>query len=256
MDVHVVVVAYGQEKLTQLCMASIGLTLQARRNPNLNWCVWSVDNGSEIPLQLDPVVGLWPAGIELHTDRIAENAYLFGALNSAVDRAIATSLDPCAVIISDNDIIWTPGALESLVENLQTFDTVSPQYQFDGCKDFQDEILSYPRPLENTVALHQAWAAARAGTAVLSPAFYSSCFAVSSQTWNQVGGFDTRFKLIYNDCDWERRALALGKRLAVLGSVPVFHRTATTRELNPDRSEIYQEDHRYFLSKWPSARIS
>jgi GT2 family glycosyltransferase len=87
--------------------------------------------------------------------------------------------------------------------------------------------------------------------------FFSSCsnrnylavtgaaMMTSSETFKQVGGFDERFAVNYNDIDYCLKVHSLGQRVVFAANAILYHFESITRERIVAENEI-----QLFLDKW------
>lgn len=81
------------------------------------------------------------------------------------------------------------------------------------------------------------------------------CFAVRRIDFEEIGGFDERFRLYYSDTDLQWRLLShrTGSRLEKVPDLPLVHEGHVTTRTNPRRRTLHAQDRRVFLQKWSSA---
>jgi GT2 family glycosyltransferase len=127
----------------------------------------------------------------------------------------ATSGD--IIILSNNDIEFTPGWLEAILAPLdQGYDISSVRMSDSDGMTTEDKITEGDR--------------------------FGSLWAMKRRVYETIGGFDENFdKGTFEDLDFHKRAEAAGFRIAKNHSVVVKHvGRATMDKLYPDRRDFYE----------------
>ena len=68
-----------------------------------------------------------------------------------------------------------------------------------------------------------------------------------------IGGFDEDYRFFFEDADLSLRVRKLGRRLAIVPGVKIFHYgSATIGSVSSKQAEWFRTGHRIFLRKWYS----
>ena len=70
----------------------------------------------------------------------------------------------------------------------------------------------------------------------------AACFLVRRSVWEELGGFDERLELFFNDADLCTRMAAAGQRIRYLASVGVVHHTGSSTAQLPDFASHWHRD--------------
>ena len=136
--------------------------------------------------------------------------------NRGVDAALAAGCDP--VMVLNNDTVVTPEAIERLVAVLHArpeLGAVSPVMRTGEAIWF-----SGSRELSSGVVIQTTTGA----TGVVEvPALIGVCIVARRAVWTDVGGFDERYFLIWEDIEWSRRARRGGWVLGVVAASTIHH---------------------------------
>ena len=113
------------------------------------------------------------------------------------------------------------------------------------------EGRSFRRAARKALALEEA---VRNGAAAPAEALSGAVMAATRETFLRVGPLDERYRLYYEENDWQRRLLALGGRLLVSGEAHVVHRWAQSSRREPRSEEWFRaSERRYFESHFGEA---
>lgn len=75
----------------------------------------------------------------------------------------------------------------------------------------------------------------------------AACWLLRREAWRDVGPFDERLELFFNDVDWCRRLARAGRRLAYLPEARILHHEGASTALRPDFVERWHVDRlRYY----------
>lgn len=81
----------------------------------------------------------------------------------------------------------------------------------------------------------------------------ASCLLVPRDVAEATGGFDDDFRFFFEDADFSLMVRAMGRRLAVVPGVRIFHYgSATIGRDSARKAEFFRHGHRLFLRKWRS----
>lgn len=129
------------------------------------------------------------------------------------------------LILSNNDIIYTPGWLEAIIKPLNEGYDISSVVMSDRTWETRDEITEGD--------------------------FFGSLWAMKREVYDKIGGFDERFtKGCFEDKDYHIRARKAGFKIGKNHAVVVEHYgRATMRTIYPNE-EDFNESARIFEDKW------
>lgn len=213
----VVVLSYKGADDTMACVHSL-----ISGSPSVDVLV--VDNGSEDGV-LDRVAVEWP---QVHTLQTGINLGFCGGMNAGLRWALERGARTVTVLNNDTSI--PVGAMERLVARALEGSVVSPEVRYADHPDvvWFDGGLVDP---ETTLPRHRQGAELlRAPDAELSttPILAGCCVTATSSVWNEVGLFDERFFLMFEDAEWSVRAGRGGVRLIVDHSVTIYHKVSAS----------------------------
>ncbi len=179
-----------------------------------------VDNGS-FDGTLGEVTDRWEG---VHTLQLPQNLGFSGGMNAGIRHAIDV-LSATQVTILNNDTVVPKGAMRSLAHlAAEHRRAVSPVVKYLDEPDrvwfaggSLDRAHAYPHHTA-VVDLERCEAGLRS-TALLA----GCCVTARSQIWDEVGLFDDRFFLNFEDSEWSLRARAAGIDLVVACDVEIFH---------------------------------
>lgn len=230
--VSALIVNYNTTSLTRQCVAS----LRAQRLPSRSGVegleIIVIDNASK-PAEREALAGL-DATVLFNE----ENCGYGAAINQAAARAGGEFL-----LFSNPDTNYFPGSLGRLVEglcDLTRCGAVGPRIWWDRERRFllpPSDPVTLVSHVWNTIAavrprwqrhrerrwLRRALRYWRTEEALQQKMLSGACILTSKKVLLEVGGFDERFHLYYEDADWCRRVRAKGFRLFCLPGADVAH---------------------------------
>lgn len=213
----VVVLSYKGADDTMSCVESL-----VTGSPSVDVLV--VDNGSEDGL-LERVSGEWP---NVHTLQTGANLGFSGGMNAGLRWALANGARTVTVL--NNDTLIPAGAMERLVAQALTGGAVSPEVRYaDRPADvwfgggLVDSDTTLPRHLHGAELVRPEGEYLTA-TSILA----GCCITANSQVWKEVGLFDERFFLMFEDSEWSVRASRRGVPLLVDHSVTIQHKVSAS----------------------------
>lgn len=129
------------------------------------------------------------------------------------------------LILSNNDIVYTPGWLEGILKPLKQGYDISSVVCSDQSWETRDEITEDDR--------------------------FGSLWAMKREVYDTIGGFDESFnKGTFEDLDFHKRATAAGFKIAKNHGCLVEHTgRATMDKVFPDRQD-FTEGQQHFISKY------
>lgn len=143
-------------------------------------------------------------------------------------------------LIANNDIIFHPECINSLVENIE-----DPRYSLVSSLDVakECETPSSIFVLPNEMKPYE----------VDEPDF--SCFMINRDTWNKIGAFDEKFYPAYfEDNDYHYRIRLAGTRGVKTSTALHYHYGSRTIKDNPDMESVsnamYLQNQDYYVMKW------
>lgn len=181
--------------------------------------VWLIDNGSEIPLAIEP--SQWPFPVHIH--RLDPNIGIAG-YNEGFKKA-----ESKFVVIVDSDVTLRPDTLEIFAKAFQN----SPDLIFAGAK-ILDATTKKPM-FDNPI--HGAKVLPGGGNYMVQ--FNGSCFGANRDAFLELGGFDQRLFLYVNEWDLTLRAFSKFRpeQIRYFAEAVAFHKTSPST----DRSRLYQQ---------------
>jgi len=146
-----------------------------------------------------------------------------GGNNLGLQRALD---DGCTVVAVLNNDTYLEGAVFSSLAEIVTADrdvVVTPVIRYAATDDvwFQGGVLDagYPRHIQPDEL--EQWPVTDGSREV--DVLTGCCIVASADTWREVGLFDDRLFLFFEDSDWSMRARATGRRLVVRTDVEIRH---------------------------------
>ena len=229
-SVSVVIPVYNQAQLTRACGASLAQNSRVARE------LIVVDNASsdDTPQVLDELgTKLRGQGWDFSVLRNTENQGFGRACNQGIRVARGEF-----VAVLNNDTWLMPGWDEALAHRARELraDMVGPYY---------DERPFDPRA---TPARAARFAARNQGKA--RRAWVSILMFFPRSTLNDLGLFDERFFVTYEDADLRERMERAGMRYYQVGDCFIWHRSKGTRDHADLPSDYEKEGLRLFMDKW------
>jgi GT2 family glycosyltransferase len=177
-----------------------------------------VDNGSFDGV-LEEVAALWPQVATLQT---GANLGCAGGMNRGIQWALER--DAKFVTVLNNDTVIPVGVVARTQDLARQRLAVSPEvfYRDEPSKVWFGEAVLDPELLIPEHTPQRYLAPTSAG---LRPTeLLAGCFiTASASVWRDVGLFDERFFLNFEDSEWSLRARARGVRLVVDSTVSILH---------------------------------
>ena len=232
----IVVLHYDRIPLTAECCK----TLVAQQEPAR---VLVVDNGSPSHGEAELRAAL-PAGVEVL--RLPRNRGFGGGMNAGMRKVLA---DPAtdSVLFLNNDTRCPP----ELVGAMRAVLAADPAVGIVGC-DMEGagggesspagyrlgKVFGYPRPCRPGEAPDYVQA---------------SCILLPRDVLEAIGGFDEDYRFFFEDADLSLRVRKLGRTLAIVPGVRIFHYGSATIGANDGRKAAwFRTGYRIFLRKWYS----
>lgn len=203
------------------CLRSLSECAQA--SPQLQIAPIVVDNGSTN----DSVAQIRAAFPDVTLLETGENLGFTGGNNVGIAHALQGEYD--YIFLLNNDTTLEPQALNVLVEAAQ----MHPEYAL-----FSPVIHYFDAPeavwfggaklhLQHGTAFHDFNANPPREAPVEELAYASGCaMLLSTDVMRQIGGFDDRFYLLWEDVDLSLRVRALGRPLALVPAARIFHKVS------------------------------
>ena len=202
-----------------------------------------VDNGSPSHGEAELRAAL-PAGVEVL--RLPKNRGFGGGMNAGMRQVLE---DPAtdSVLFLNNDTRCPP----ELVGAMRAVLAADPAVGLVGC-DMEGagggesapagyrlgRVFGYPRPCRPGEAPDYVQA---------------SCILLPRDVLEAIGGFDEDYRFFFEDADLSLRVRKLGRSLAIVPGVRIFHYgSATIGANNLAAAEWFRTGHRIFLRKWHS----
>ena len=216
----VVVLTWNGREDTLRCVASL-------RDGAAGHDVLVVDNGSHDGA-LDAVSAAWPGVGTLQT---GENLGFAGGMNRGVAWGLRHGYD--VVTVLNNDTVVEPGALDRLVARATgTRTALSPRIVRDGDAGalwFAGGVLDAADGLPRHLTAAEVAASGPApGPVVPTDLLTGCCIVADAAVWRDVGPFDERYFLNFEDSDWSLRAVRRGVGLLVDHDAVVRHRVSAS----------------------------
>ena len=213
----VVVLHYRGLADTERCVESL-----VKGSPDAQVLV--VDNGSEDGA-LDHLVRRWPA---LATLQNGENLGFAGGMNTGLRWALERSYS--SITILNNDTVVPPGTVSMLSARAQRGIAVSPEVRYaDGTDQvwFGGGVVDRATCLARHLTPAEQAAPDEDGLRA-TETLAGCCVTAAPHVWRQVGLFDERYFLNFEDSDWSLRAAGAGVPLAVDTTLHIYHRVSAS----------------------------
>lgn len=177
-----------------------------------------VDNGSFDGV-LDEVARRWP---EVATLQTGVNLGFAGGMNRGIEWALDRGAS--AVTVLNNDTLVPPGVIRRSVELARGRRAVSPEVRY---RDRQDEIWFGGGELHRRLAFPHHTPSSRLAPPVdgvrATELLAGCCLTATAEVWREVGLFDERFFLNFEDSEWSLRAVGAGVELVVDTRSQILH---------------------------------
>lgn len=208
---HVVVILNWHGRVDTLeCVESL-----LHGSPEVSLLV--VDNGS-----FDGTIELMATRDRVRTLQLPQNLGFSGGMNRGLRHALDEGAE--TVTILNNDTLIPPGAMSTLCGLAGEGSAVSPTIMYrdeperawfaGGVLDMPDGYPRHAAPAELPLCVD--------GVRV-AEVLAGCCITASAQTWREVGLFDERFFLNFEDSEWSLRARGVGVQLLVACDVRILH---------------------------------
>jgi len=226
MDISIVIPVFNQLYFTKISLESLQKTIPDDVK------IIVIDNGS--------TDGTGEYLATLHGVRVMRNSDNLGCA-CAWNQGVNTTQSEW-VVISNNDVIVSPGWLEGLLSFAEEVgaDVVSPAIR-EG--EYNYDIVQYSKDFIERMAC-----VSRIGVA------QGVCFMVRRYVFERIGLFDENFKIgQFEDADFFRRAKIAGFTLITTGRSFIHHFSSITQDsIRKDESmKPYESENRmYFRRKW------
>ena len=193
-----------------------------------------------------------------------------GGLNAGVAEARGDLL-----LLANPDLVFLPGSLPALAAALaaDALAVAGPALFWDEAARLLLPPVEEPRPAEllrralaerpggrerlfrrevRRALAHEALV--REGRTAGVRGLSGALMAVSRGTWERVGGLDERYRLYYEENEWQARVRAAGGRLLLAGAARVVHRYAQSSRREPQSEAWFREsERRYFETRFGEA---
>ncbi len=241
--VSVVMGAYGKRSLSESCLASV--LEHAGSELARDWELVLVDNGS--PDDTRELFREWEARVGARVVVLDQNRDFAGGFNAGAEAARGRVL-----LLLSNDIVVTPGALQTLAATAAEPDVglAAARLVFPH-GTLQHAGFGYRRTatggLQNMHYFYGEPGNLPAARVVLDvDALNGACFAIRSELFAELGGFDHQFRNGAEDIDLCNRVRMRGLRAVYRGDVCMVHREGATVGASPHALE---NDRRY-RARW------
>jgi len=232
----IIVLHYERIALTAECCKTLVVQKEPAR-------VLVVDNGSPSHGEAELRAAL-PAGVEVL--RLPRNRGFGGGMNAGMRRVLE---DPAtdSVLFLNNDTRSPP----ELVGAMRAALAADPAVGLVGC-DMEGagggesapagyrlgRVFGYPRPCRPGEAPDYVQA---------------SCILLPRDVLEAIGGFDEDYRFFFEDADLSLRVRRLGRTLAIVPRVRIYHYGSATIGANDGRKAAwFRTGYRIFLRKWYS----
>ena len=236
LDLSIVIPTYNHVRLTAQCLASLA------RTTKLRYEVIIVDNGSTD--ETLSFIGSHTPG-QIRGKAAGPNPpKLMTLLHNTTPRLLALSWNMGVdvarsrrLLVTNNDVIFTPGALEKMIRALEsdpTIGVVLPQCP-RTCSDARQPMPLHPEhvssPAAATISNMEAVEAYGAGREQFGHIQYipdpfvlqgGYCFLFDRETYDTIGPFDERYDLTAEDWEWFWRLLRT-RKLAECSDAYIYH---------------------------------
>ena len=235
--ISVIIPTYHQAEMTQGCIRDV-----IEHTENCEIII--IDNGSDPPFQ-PPHTGF----VECRVIRNDENKGFPVAVNQGLREAKGD-----IIVLLNNDVVVTPGAINHLVDWLETWDIVGPLTNYAGGMQGV-QITSY----QNVEGLHteaEALMESSQGEGEEVQWIIGFCMVFKRSTWEKVGDFDTTFwPCTGEEVDFCLRSREQGFKVGIAHDVYVHHEGSITFRWMEDAGQVNYEDtcarnDKHLTEKW------
>lgn len=167
---------------------------------------------------------------------------LAGKWNMAMEQAKSSGCE--AVLICNNDILFAPYTVDTLVSRMRSADESVGMVTAHNVRDSinPDDILTFPQP------------DVKASPEAENPDF--SCFLIRVSTWEKIGRFDENYKPCYfEDNDTHSMMKLYGIKALNLPYAPYYHYGSRTQNSVPGgvcTPQQFDANRSYFVRKFGS----
>ena len=243
MKLSIIIPVYNQHEMTRECIEAV------HRSGTNHYKVWGdfeviiVDNGSNPPTGKE-----CPYGRATYIRNEANLGFPV-ACNQGIRAAKGD-----AIILLNNDVIVTPGALNRLAERLEEFAIVGP------CTNYAAGLQAVTIPVyQDEQELNreaEKWAVAHAGETQEVNWVIGFCMAFKKSLFDEIGEFDESiWPCSGEELDFCMRARKAGHKVGIAKDVYVHHEGSQTfKEMERSGQVNYQEschrNDRHLEDKW------
>lgn len=236
--ISIVIPCYNQHEMTVDCLSAIIANTS-------DFEIALIDNGSNPPL-LPMIDGKYVV------NRVRNDSNL--GFPVAVNQGIRAAKGDVIVLLN-NDVIVTPGALNRLADLLADYSITAPVANY--CAGLQQEaVLPTYQTDKELYEVAKKWMEENAGRVREVNFAIGFCMAFRKSLFDEIGPFDeTHWPCCGEEIDWCFRARMAGHKIAVACDVYVHHIGSQTFHAMEERGEVeyhhvcYRND-RYLEKKW------
>jgi GT2 family glycosyltransferase len=177
-----------------------------------------------------------------------ENRGYGHAVNAGIREARSIDPEISTIVFSNDDIDVPREAFDELEKRVRD----RPESVFSLASTFPDGTSYFAGGSIDLKAPHLShWASAVTAGDITSEAVNGAIVACSSRLWDEIGGFDERFFLYFEDLDLSMRFAQRGTSMNVLAGFPVVHEGSQTMT-KPTNRYHYVRSQILFARKWLS----
>ena len=235
--ISIIIPVLNQHEMTQEC-------IQAVMENTTDFEIVIIDNGSDPPFQ-PPFSGF----NDIRVIRNEDNKGFPVAVNQGLREAKGEF-----IVLLNNDVVVTPGALNRLVDWLNTFDIVGGLTNYAAGMQ-QVQISSY-QSIEELNTEAEALFGSNEGECVEVQWITGFCMAFKRAVWEEVGDFDDSFwPCTGEEIDFCLSAREKGFKVGVVHDVYVHHDGSRTfRDLEDagqlEYGKVIARNDKYLMDKW------
>jgi GT2 family glycosyltransferase len=165
------------------------------------------------------------SGLAHQVVQTGQNLGYAGGNNMGLRRALTSGYE--YVVVLNNDTVVSPGMLAQLMTHLDDLGdraALTPRILYHGESRpwFAGGVIDRGWPRHLRPEELPAQRPTLADTEIIT----GCCIAAKASVWRQVGLFDERYFLIFEDSDWSMRARRRGVRLIVVNDATLEHRVS------------------------------